>query len=328
MFDDNPDFEKFSLEYSNNPPRDYDVSKIRFTFDFIYLVFKRDANIDSAIRGVSNEYGLSESYLEEYLIENKYIINKTNMREFSKQLKMYNTKRLKKMLKSHGLKASGKRERIEKRIFENKLFTTNYYLSSKSKIFYKNKKRRIKIFDEYLSDYYYFDEFNDFYMDNYRKKEANIPIEFMNLHINKAVEDKNHERFIVNNRIMASHFFNKKQYRKTLECILKIFCMDLNPVWKADELKSHVGLNFETYDEIKILSDELSKNTIINTYYWIWDSFEFDMIIVSKYDGYRCLKDILNNKDLDKINKDLNNRFYQNDDLKIKKITQKTLFDF
>ena len=60
----------------------------------------------------------------------------------------------------------------------------------------------------------------------------------------------------------------------------------------------------------------------------IWDSFDFENIIVSKYDGYRCLKDILNLKDYNRIVDDLENRFYDNDDLKIKKITQKTLFDF
>ena len=60
----------------------------------------------------------------------------------------------------------------------------------------------------------------------------------------------------------------------------------------------------------------------------VWDSFNFDEIIVSKYDGYRCLKDILNFKDRYKINADLDKRFYSNENLKIKKITQKTLFDF
>ena len=74
------------------------------------------------------------------------------------------------------------------------------------------------------------------------------------------------------------------------------------------------------------LSSKLSLS--INTFYFIWDSFDFEKIIVTKYDAYRILKDILNLKNLDKINNDLNNRFYENEDLKIKRITQKTLFDF
>ena len=49
---------------------------------------------------------------------------------------------------------------------------------------------------------------------------------------------------------------------------------------------------------------------------------------MSKYEGYRILKDILNLKDYNKINHDLDSRFYENEDLKIKTIIQKTLFDF
>lgn len=320
--------EKFSLKYLDKAPKGYDVSAMQYTFDFIYLVLKRNSRINSALRGVANEYGLSEDYLMDYLIENKYLLNKTDMDEFSNQIRQYNTKSLKRILKKHGLKASGKREKLEERILQNNLLGNNYYLSSKSKVFYKNKKRRINIFDEHLADDYYFVEFNEFYMDNYRKKEANIPIEFINRHINKAIEDENHRNYSYNNLFMAEHYHKKEDYRKMLEHVLKIFCMNLNPIWKMDELNKHAGLPIEIYDYLIMLKGVLSKNTVINTYYLVWDSFNFDKIIVSKYDGYRCLKDILNLKDPVKINSDLNKRFYSNENLKIKKITQKTLFDF
>lgn len=320
--------EKLSFRYRDNLPQDYNVSQIQYTFDFIYLVFKRDSTIDDAINGVSNEYNLDKEFLLDYLVENKFLINKTNKDEFTKQIKKYNTKALKKILKKHGLKTSGKRQRIEQRIFDNNLMGNGYYLSSKSKVFYKNKKRRVNIFNEYLYDYYYFDEFNEFYMENYRKKEEKIPVEFINLHIEKSAEDKNHESFIRNNQIMAEHFLKKKKYLRMLEYSLVNFCMNLNPVWKINELNDHVGLYTDNYDYLLILKDELSKNTIISNYFVVWDSFNFERIIVSKYEGYRYLKDILNLKDCFKINQDLDNKFYCNDDLKIKKITQKTLFDF
>ena len=137
MMDYNNDLEKFSLKYDNDVPKGYDFSEIQLTFDFIYLVLKSNASIDNAIEGAAYEYGVSESYLRDYLIENKYIINRTNKNEFSKQLKKHNTKSLKRMLKKHGLKTSGKRERIEKRIFEHNLIKNSYYLSSNSKTFYK-----------------------------------------------------------------------------------------------------------------------------------------------------------------------------------------------
>lgn len=328
MSDNNIYPEKYSLKYQNNVPENYNISKLQFTFNFIYLVLKRDASINEAIENVAKEYALSEEYLMDYLIENRYILNKVNMNSISKQIKKYNTKSLKKILKKHGIKTSGKRERIEKRILDNKLLGNNYYLSSKSKIFYRNKKRRIKIFNEYLSQYYYFDEYNEFYMDNFRKKEVNIPIEFINLHIDKSIEDKNHERFISNNEIMAKHFLEKGNYKKMLIHVLKNYSMDLNPIWKIDELKQHSGLDKGTYDYLLLLQKKLSKNIVINAYYPVWDSFDFDRIIVSKYDGYKYLKDILNFKDYDKINEALQNRFYLNDNLNIKKITQKTLFDF
>jgi hypothetical protein len=195
-------------------------------------------------------------------------------------------------------------------------------------VFYKNKRRRVNIFEEYLSDDYYFNEFNEFYMDNYRKKEANIPVEFIKLHINKAIEDKSHRNFIFNNHIMSEHYHTKENYRKMLEYVLKVYCMNLNPIWKLDQLKDHGGFSIETYNSLIMLQGALSRNIVINTYFLIWDSFDFEKIIVSKYDGYRYLKDILNHKDYRNIIKNLNNRFYENEDLKIKKITQKTLFDF
>lgn len=328
MFYDDSILEKFSLKYDGEVPKGYDVSEMEYTFEFIYLVLKRDASIDGALRGVANEYGLSEGYLRDYLIDYKYILAKSDADEFALQIKKYNTKTLKKILKKHGLKTSGKRDRIEQRIFENRLIGNEYYLSSKSKVFYKNKKRRFRIFNQYLADYYYFDEFNEFYMDNYRKKEAKIPIEFINQHINKSVEDKNHKNFTFNSYIMAQHFFDKENFKKMLEYVLKVYCMNLNPVWKIDELDNHGGFSKEIYDCLIFLQGKLGRNIVINTYYLVWDSFNFDKLIMSKYEGYRCLKDILNYKDYNKIVRDLKNRYYANDDLKIKKITQKTLFDF
>lgn len=325
MFDDR---EKFSLIYNGNVPKDYDRSQLQYTFDFIYLVLKRDASIDGAIRGVANEYDLSEDYLKDYLVENKYILNRTNKNLINEQLKQYNTKALKKLLKKHGLKASGKRKRIEERIIESNLIGSEYYLSSKSRVFYKNKKRRIRIFNDCLSDYYYFNEFNDYYMDNYRKKEAKIPIEYIKKHIEKAIEDKNHKNYTYNTQVMIEHYHDKENYRRMLEYVLKNYCMNLNPIWRIDDLKNHGGFHISICNYLILLQEKLSKNIIISNYYLVWDSFNFDRIIVPKYEGYRILKDILHLKDYYKIIKDLNSRFYDNDDLKIKKITQKTLFDF
>ncbi|WP_295610581.1 SAP domain-containing protein [uncultured Methanobrevibacter sp.] len=327
MFSDELSQEKFSLEYTDVVPKDYDVSEIQYTFDFISLVLKEDSTIEDAVREVCGKYDLSETDFRNYLIENKYILGNANADDFSKLLKKYNTKSLKKILKKNGLKTSGKREHIEKRIFENGLIGESYHLSSKSKVFYKNKKRRITIFNAYLTNYY-FREFNEFYMDNYRKKEVNIPIEFINSHINKAIEDKSHRNYIFNTQIMAEHFYKKENYKEMLRYALRSYCMNLNPIWKIDELKNHSGLSRETYDQMLFLQKKLGKNRVISTYYVIWDSFVFENIIVSKYDGYRCLKDMLNLKDYERIVADLENRFYENDDLKIKKITQKTLFDF
>ena len=327
MFSDELSQEKFSLEYTDVVPKNYDVSEIQYTFDFISLVLKEDSTIEDAVREVCGKYDLSETDFRNYLIENKYILGNANADDFSKLLKKYNTKSLKKILKKNGLKTSGKREHIEKRIFENGLIGDSYHLSSKSKVFYKNKKRRITIFNAYLTNYY-FREFNEFYMDNYRKKEVNIPIEFINSHINKAIEDKSHRNYIFNTQIMAEHFYKKENYKEMLRYALRNYCMNLNPIWKIDELKNHSGLSRETYDQMLFLQKKLGKNRVISTYYVIWDSFVFENIIVSKYDGYRCLKDMLNLKDYERIVADLENRFYENEDLKIKKITQKTLFDF
>lgn len=323
MFED-----KLSIKYDDNVPKGYDVSKIQYTFDFIYLVLRRDATIDVAISEVSDKYGISQEYLKDYLIENKYILDKTKKHEFKKQLKQYSTKTLKRILKKHGLRKSGKRETIENRIFESSLLRNNYQLSSKSKVFFKNKKRRIRIYNEYLSEYYYFNEFNEYYMDNFRKKEAKIPVEYIKVHINKAYDDENHKKYTYNTQVMIEHYHRTEKYRKMLEYVLKMYCMNINPIWKIDSLKEHGGFHISVYNNLIMLQGRLGKNSIISNYYLIWDSFNFDRIIVPKYEGYRILKDILHMKDYQNIIKDLNERFYDNEDLKIKKITQKTLFDF
>lgn len=323
MFED-----RLSIKYDDNVPEGYDVSKIQYTFDFIYLVLKRGARIDSAIREVSNEYSISPEYFKDYLIQNKFIIDKTKKHEFKQQLKRYSTKSLKRILKKHGLRKSGKRETIENRIFESNLLRNNYHLSSKSKIFFKNKKRRIRIFNDYLEDYYYFNEFNEYYMDNFRKKEAKIPVEYIKTHINKAIDDENHKKYTYNTQVMIEHYHRTEKYRKMLEYVLKMYCMNLNPIWKIDNLKDHGGFHISVYNNLIMLQGRLGKNSIISNYYLVWDSFNFDRIIVPKYEGYRILKDILHLKDYQNIIKDLNERFYDNEDLKIKKITQKTLFDF
>ena len=320
--------EKLSLKYLNGVPKDYDVSQIQYTFDFVYMVLKNDSSIEDALKRVSDKYNLSEVNFKEYLLENKYILTKGNANDALIQLKSYNTKSLKKMLKKNGLKASGKRQQIEKRIIESGLLGSEQYLSSKSKVFYKNKKRRIRIFEKFLYKYYYFNEFNEFYMDNFRKKEEKIPIAFINHHIDNAIEYNDHKRFAINSQVMVEQFYEKGSFKNMMEHVLKILCINLNPVWKTDDLKNHGGIPLETYNNLLFLKGKLGKNRIISAYFVVWDSFNFEKIIVSKYAGYRCLKDLLNYKDYNKINDDLYANYYSNDDLKIKKITQKTLFDF
>ena len=68
MFNENGQ-DKFSLKYREEVPEGYDISEMQFTFDFIYLVFKCDSDIDSAIKRVSGEYDLSESYLKSFLLK-------------------------------------------------------------------------------------------------------------------------------------------------------------------------------------------------------------------------------------------------------------------
>ena len=329
MMDLNSNFYgKLSLDYYDNVPENYDVSQMQFTYDFIYMVLKGNESIDSAIKGVSDKYKLSESYLNDYLLENKYVLKKTNHEETLRQLKMHNTKALKKILKSHGLKASGKIKKIEQRILEHDLLGSNCRLSSKSRVFYKNKKRRMAIFDQYLSGNYYFCEFNEYYMGNFRKKEENIPIEFINRHIGRAIENENHSMFVLNNHIMTEHFLEKQNYKRMLEHVLNVFCINMNPVWKIDELKSHEGISAKTYDYLLFLIEKIGKNRIISAYFVVWDSFNFEKVIVSKYAGYKYLKKILNSHDRISINRDLERNFYSRDDLRIKTVTQKTLFDF
>ena len=321
--------EKFSLKYYyGHIPKDYDLSEMMFTFDFIYLVYKKEATIDHAIGDVAVKYGLSESYLKDCHISNNYILNKRNKNQISNSLSGYNTKALKKILKKHGLKTSGKRERIEERILENNLLGNEYYISYKSKIFYKNKKRRVNIFNEYLCDYYFFDEFNEYYMDNFRKKKDKIPTDYVNHHIKKAIEDKNHRNYCFNVRIMAEIYDSYGNYKKMLENVLRIYCVNLNPIWKIDDLSDHGGFNIEIYSLLQYLNERIGRNRIISAYSAIWDSFNFELIIVSKYVGYRYLKDILNFKSYDRIIQDLKEKYYSNENLKIKTIVQKTLFDF
>ena len=184
------------------------------------------------------------------------------------------------------------------------------------------------IFEEYLADYYYFNEFNDFYMDNFRKKEDKIPSEFIKMHIDRSFEDKNHRNYAINTHVMVKLFDKKEKYKMMLEYVLKNYCINLNPVWRIDDLQNHGGFPLETYNYLILLMGKLGKNRIISAYFVIWDSFNFEKIIVPKYIGYRYLKDILHLKDYSKIINELRINYYFNEDLKIKKITQKTLFDF
>lgn len=117
MFDLDLD-EKISFKYADNVPEGYDVSEIQYTFDFIDLVFKEDVDIEGSIERVAKKYNLDKFEFKKYLIDNKYILTKIDKREFSNEIKKYTTKHLKRILKSNGLRKSGKRHNLEKRILE------------------------------------------------------------------------------------------------------------------------------------------------------------------------------------------------------------------
>lgn len=287
------------IEYGEEHIRNYDLNLYRL-LEFINEV----NNLDLAFM-VLNDLKTHQDKYEGLLFKKRYVTYEiTKETWFDYANKNLTIPDLKKILKDNGLKVSGRKQELIDRISENDIFLNEFnsdklFLTKKGKD-YLNKNSWIELYEGFLNDFD-FDDFCRFYRSN-EGNSHEIISKYLDEHLKLAKKDKDFD-------YMISCFSSKsilseldENINDVLKWEMRKFSLIINPIYIEEKYSEfYIPLNKEYVDKIRLLKEEFSTESIMDSFEESWDYFKFNKFIISKEEAKDLLEELLNNEDNSKL---------------------------
>ena len=246
----------------------------------------------------------------EYLVENNYLEAKGGLFTKESLAKKHTVAQLKELLKKHGLKVSGKKQDLVDRLFpvlnEN---SGDYELTEKAKEFIKENEW----IDLYMFALVAF-RFEDYetYVETSTEGNVHTALNFCDEIISRSLMANQFLVFIDALSAKAHVYAYDGDYETFLDYDLQRFIIGLNPIMTMDAqtYSSYDIVNAANIINLKNVTDRFDFGSLKKRFDKIWAKSHITTITVPKKVSYKVLQKALSGADLDELNFDLKEKYF------------------
>lgn len=261
----------------------------------------------------TNQFNLKSTDLRKLMIKKGFITYDVTESGWFEEGQEFSVSELKKILSDNNLKQSGNKTELLERVMLNislKKIKSKVPKITELGFQFKEDSFHLLYHRKYLENYIY-EEFRDFYNKNEKTDIDKITIEFLDKHVQKAINSNNHSQLIDSLKLQSKLYFNMQDIEEVLRLELKIFLINVNMLFIDEVYYDYYNpINEETFENLKKLMYTYDFEEMVFLIGLIYDEFDENDFNISLDETEDILRRVYTNNNLSSLNKRIKYNHY------------------
>lgn len=262
-------------------------------------------NYYSIFNMAADNYNISNIDLRQFMHKKGYITYDVLESGWSEEGQEFSVSELKNILLKNNIKQSGNKTELIERIKSNISLT-----KIKSKVpkitelgfQFKEDCKTILYHNKYLKNYVY-EEFEEFFASSEKTSINEITLDFLNQHIEKAINLKKHNQLIDSIKLQSQLYSNLQDIEEFLRLELKLFFINLNMLFIDNVYYDFYNpIEESTFNTLRKLRYEYDFEEMFFIISLIYQEFDEKYLHLTLDESSEILKSVLNQNNLDNLN--------------------------
>lgn len=262
-------------------------------------------NYYSIFNMAADNYNILDIDLRRFMYKKGYITYDVLESSWSEEGQEFSVSELKNILLENNIKQSGNKTELIERIKSNISLT-----KIKSKVpkitelgfQFKEDCKTILYHNKYLKNYVY-EEFEEFFASSEKTSINEITLDFLNQHIEKAINLKKHNQLVDSIKLQSQLYSNIQDIEEILRLELKLFFINLNMLFIDDVYYDFYNpIEESTFNTLRKLKYEYDFEEMFFIISLIYQEFDEKYLHLTLDESSEILKSVLNQNNLDNLN--------------------------
>lgn len=262
-------------------------------------------NYYSIFNMAADNYNILDIDLRRFMHKKGYITYDVLESSWSEEGQEFSVSELKNILLENNIKQSGNKTELIERIKSNISLTK--IRSKVPKITelgfqFKEDCKTILYHNKYLKNYVY-EEFEEFFASSEKTSINEITLDFLNQHIEKAINLKKHNQLVDSIKLQSQLYSNIQDIEEILRLELKLFFINLNMLFIDDVYYDFYNpIEESTFNTLRKLKYEYDFEEMFFIISLIYQEFDEKYLHLTLDESSEILKSVLNQNNLDNLN--------------------------
>lgn len=262
-------------------------------------------NYYSIFNMAADNYNILDIDLRRFMHKKGYITYDVLESSWSEEGQEFSVSELKNILLENNIKQSGNKTELIERIKSNISLTK--IRSKVPKITelgfqFKEDCKTILYHNKYLKNYVY-EEFEEFFASSEKTSINEITLDFLNQHIEKAINLKKHNQLVDSIKLQSQLYSNIQDIGEILRLELKLFFINLNMLFIDDVYYDFYNpIEESTFNTLRKLKYEYDFEEMFFIISLIYQEFDEKYLHLTLDESSEILKSVLNQNNLDNLN--------------------------